>query len=304
MTTTTNPNGDQRMTQIGFSRSEAHEALDQFLDGDREHNGDRMSRWIAEGELNIQGNTDRNHNETAAHIVSEKTWQELSKGYQAWRESEQWEQETSDLPPGYLPFMYSPLADIDGNRCLPTDSLKHVIARCMFRKDYTELEDGDQARVAGAAVLCVLRIQLDPDGRGAVPILAVGHDRDEPGEHMHWQLAFVTDVPGLYLRVSGNGFFGEEWGIVTGSGYRLASGWHSREGAATCAYALGRLLPNADWMRLTPAAYTAEAMTAIGETVRRYGPWTDRDISGRDLPPITTEEPPPAADAQADEDAK
>ncbi len=120
------------------------------------------------------------------------------------------------------------------------------------------------------AIMCLLEVQLDTDGQGAVPILMLGHDTDEPGPPLRWRIAYKTDVRGLYLHSSGNGFFGEEWGILTGSGYCLARGWYERDEAAAAVAALGRVLPNADWMRLGPDGFTDRAKAAIGAVITRY----------------------------------
>lgn len=280
------------MTQIGFSRSEAHEALDQFLnDTDLEHDGTGMSRWIAEGDM---PRDQRTPVKAIAHIVSDKTYRQLQEGYQNWMESEEWKRETNDLPPGYRPWIYSPLANTD--RMLPIEPLLETLSRIVHRKPLADLTADERTLLRGHAILLVLKVQLDPDGQGAVPILRLGHDDDEPGNGMRWQMAFVTEVPGLYVRVTSNGFFGEEWGIVTGSGYQMASGWHSREGAATCVYALGRVLPNAEWMQLTPRSFTKDAVAAITAAIKRYGPYSRTDSAEPDPDPVTSAQPPVEAD--------
>ncbi|HEY1668606.1 MAG TPA: hypothetical protein VGG54_23175 [Trebonia sp.] len=265
------------MTQIGFSRADAHKALDEFLDGDQ-YNGHRIGRWIAEGEQLESG--------TVAHIVSDAEYKRISAGYRSWTDAQE-VHEDDDLPPGYRPWRHSPLATTD--RLLPTEPLHDPLSRIFYGKPYDELpprrtleeikananpEQGrERARVEIAAISAILRVTLDPDGQGAVPILMVCHEPDEPGPRLRWQLAYVTPVPGLFLRMTGNGFFGEDWAIVTGSGWRLAQGWDEKDNAMAAVEALGRTLPNTDWMRLVPADFTPRAQDAIRAVIRRYRQW-------------------------------
>jgi hypothetical protein len=143
----------------------------------------------------------------------------------------------------------------------------------MYGKPWASLTENEQSRVNYTAITCLVRVTLDPDGQGAVPILSAGHSPDEPGAVLRWQIAFRTEVPGLFTRVTGNGFFSEEWAILTGSGYVLRSGFLSREDAGEAAEALGRTLPNTDWMRLGPDDFTPRARQAIVAVLKRHHPW-------------------------------
>ena len=238
------------MTQIMFTLADAHEGLDDFL------NGDRMERWIA-GE----------DGEAIAYIVPAEAYEEVKNGYHHWLDAQEVADEVEE-PPGYAPWRHSPLATTD--RLLPTGPLEDPLAWAIYHKKHSELAEQEQGLVRIAAISCLLRVRHDPDGQGAVPVLMVGHSPDEPGGALRWQIAYVTGVPGLYLRVTANGFFGEEWGIVTGSGYRLANGWYDRDQAARAVDALGRVLPGADWMRLVPSAFTPAAKKAVRGVLRRY----------------------------------
>ena len=244
------------MTQIAFGLKDAHEALDDFL------NGDRMERWIAAGD-------DYEKSDAIAYIVPAEAMHEYRTAYDARNEVQRIREDAAAEPEGYLPFRHSPLADPDG-RLLPIEPLQEHLARVFYRKDVADLDDKEAAHVSGAAIMCVLDTRLDPDGQGAVPILSLGHNHDEPGKALRWQLAFVTGVRGLYLRVTANGFLGEEWGIVTGSGYRLASGWYDRDVAQRAVDALGRVLPDTDWMQMTPDSFSPDAIKAVAVTVKRY----------------------------------
>jgi hypothetical protein len=243
------------MTQIMFPLDKAHEALDEFLGGGTD--GERLTeRWIAGKD-----------GKPLAYFVPAGYLHDLRNGYHQWTEAQE-VHDDHDLPPGYRPWLHSPLALEE--RLLPHEPLHEPLARMMFEKGYGELEEKSQWHVRATAIMCLLRVTLDPDGHGAVPVLMAGHETDEPGEALRWQLAFVTKVPGLYTRVTANGFFGEEWGIVTGSGFRVHTGWYSQEDATACAEALGRVLPNTDWMRLTPSGFTPKAMEAVRAVVRKY----------------------------------
>jgi hypothetical protein len=274
------------MTQIMFPLDKAHEALDEFLNraGSGSDAGHLIERWLA-GE----------DGEPVAYLVPADAYDEMSNGHAHWLESQEVREEGAAPENGYKPWRHSPLANIE--RLLPIEPLHDPLAHGMFRKPYDELDEQQKNAVMGTAIFCLLRVTLDPDGQGAVPVLAVGHDGDEPGSGLRWQLAFVTEVPGLYVRVTANGFFGDEYGIVTGSGYRLAGGWYSREDAGSAVAALGRVLPNTDWMRLTPGAFTPRAKEAIAAVIRKYR--FPADDSAPDPEPVTDEVPPVMAEVSA-----
>lgn len=246
------------MTQISFPLDQANEALDQFLnDGAREHNGRRMSRSV----LDAKGD------ECLAAILDPAEHRELLDAWHAFNESQE-PNEDADLPPGYRPYVHSPNATTD--RLLPHEPLHTPLAHAMFRKPFEELDDIEQTNVIYVAISCLLRATFDADSQGAVPILMFSHDPDDPQPRQYWQLGYVTDVPGLYLRATENGFFGEEWAIVTGSGWRLFSGWWSRDDAARAAAAIARVLPYIDWMTATSDAFTDKSKQALKAVVRRY----------------------------------
>ncbi|MGA4864160.1 hypothetical protein ACPB9J_16085 [Streptomyces lavendulocolor] len=246
------------MTQISFPLDQAHEALHQFLsDGEREHSGRRMSRNI----LDTKGN------KAIAVILDPADHRELLNAYHAFQNSQE-PKEDADLPPGYRPYIHSPNATTD--RLLPHEPLHSPLARAMFRKPFDELTETEQNQVIYTAISCLVRATFDADSQGAVPILMLSHNPDDPQPRQFWQLGYVTDVPGLFLRATDNGFFGEEWSIVTGSGMRLFSGWWSREDAARAAAAIGRVLPYIDWMSATPDAFTDKSKKALTQVLRRY----------------------------------
>lgn len=246
------------MTKISFSLDQANEALNQFLNGaDREHNGQRMSRTI----LDAKGD------KAVAVILDPADHRELLDAYHAFQDSQE-PKEDPDLPPGYRPYVHSPNATTD--RLLPHEPLHKPLAHAMFRKPFDKLEQGEQDRVIGVAITCLLRTTFDADTQGAVPILMYSHDGDDPEPRQYWQLGYKTDVDGLFLRATANGFFGEEWSIVTGSGWRLFSGWWSRDDAARAAAAVGRVLPYIDWMSATVDDFNDKSKKALAQVVRRY----------------------------------
>ncbi|WP_030319679.1 hypothetical protein [Streptomyces flavochromogenes] len=246
------------MTQISFPLKDAVEALDRFLnDGDREHNGRRMSRTI----LDAKGDN------TLAVILDPAEHRELLDAYHAFQAS-QTPKDDADLPAGYRPYLHSPNATTD--RLLPTEPLQAPLSYAMFRKPFDELTQAEQDQVTFAAIGCLIRTTLDADSQGAVPILMMSHAQDDPEPRQHWQLAYKTDVDGLFLRATDNGFFGAEWAIVTGSGWRLFSGWWSRDDAARAADAIARVLPYIDWMTATSDSFNEASREALGKVLRRY----------------------------------
>lgn len=252
------------MPQISFTKDRAQQALAEFLDGERQPDGRPYDRTI----LSEDGTT------AIAEIVDAEHYNNLLNGYRQWQESQEIHGD-ADLPPGYRPFRHSPTATPE--RLMPTEPLHEPLARYIFGKGYDELEQREQDRVFGAALMCLLNTTLDADSTGAVPVLMLGHDHDAPDSRLLWHLAYVTDTPGLFLRATGNGFFGEEWGIVTGSGYKITGGYLSREGAAWAVAALARTLPKVEWMRMTPDNLTDTAMAAIRKVLAKYHPFGERD---------------------------
>jgi len=246
------------MPQISFPLDQAHQALDEFLNGTDavDHLGNRYSRHIYDGKEN-----------SVAVILSNEEYRRHLRGYQAWEDSQE-PQDSPDLPPGYRPYVHSPEATV--NRLLPHEPLHTPLAHAIYDKPFDELEQRDQDRIVGVAINCLLRTTFDPDTQGAVPILMFSHNGDDPEPRTFWQLAYKTDVDGLFLRATGNGFFGAEWGIVTGSGWKLFSGWWSREDAARAAAAIGRVLPYIDWMSADTSNFTDKSKKALAATVRRY----------------------------------
>lgn len=271
------------MTQIAFRIEDAHAALDDFLAGP---DSASTERWIGDGR-------DGQFGEPIAYIVPAERMHEMRRADAAWQDWQEITEGTEEDPGQYKPWRHGPRAGTD--RLLPIEPIEDAMARAMFGRNHAELDEDERNKVMAHAINILLRVQLDQDGQGAVPVLALGHDYADPGHGLRWQLAFVTAVPGLYVRVSGNGFFGEEWAILTGSGYVLRSGWYSREDACRCCEALARVLPNTDWMRLTPDAFTDRAKEAVAATIKRYGPWADRDSAEPDPEPVTDAVPAAAS---------
>ncbi|MFJ6729450.1 hypothetical protein ACIQPQ_31560 [Streptomyces sp. NPDC091281] len=246
------------MPQISFSLDKAHQALDEFLTGKDavDSRGNRYSRSVY----------DENDNRIAV-ILSGDEYRTLADGYDAWQTSQE-PKDAADLPPGYRPYVHSPNASTD--RLLPHQPLHAPLAHAIYGKKADELTENEEVRVMGVAIACLLRTTFDADTQGAVPILMFGHDGDDPEPRQFWQLAYKTDVDGLFLRASNNGFFGEEWAIVTGSGWRLVSGWWARDDAARAAAAIARVLPYIDWMDADADQFTDRSKAALKAVVRRY----------------------------------
>jgi hypothetical protein len=246
------------MPQISFPLDQAHQALDEFLTGEDavDHLGNRYSRHISDEKDNA-----------LAVILSDTEYRDLLNGWHAWRDSQE-PKDDPDLPPGYRPYVHSPNATTD--RLLPHEPLHKPLAHALHGKEFEELEQHEQDRIIGVAIACLLRTTFDPDTQGAVPILMYSHNADDPSPRQFWQLAYKTDVDGLFLRATANGFFGEEWAIVTGSGWQLVSGWWSRDDAARAAAAVARVLPYIDWMNADADAFTDKSKAALKATIRRY----------------------------------
>ncbi|MEU1443045.1 hypothetical protein [Streptomyces mirabilis] len=246
------------MPQISFPLDQAHQALDEFLNGKDavDSHGNRYSRHISDEKDN-----------GLAVILSDKEYRDLLNGWHAWQDSQE-PNDSTDLPPGYRPYIHSPEATV--NRLLPHEPLHAPLAHAMFNKPFDDLTEVEKTSVIGVAIACLLRTTFDPDTQGAVPILMFSHNGDDPEPRTFWQLAYKTDVDGLFLRATGNGFLGEEWAIVTGSGWRLAKGWWSRDDAARAAAAIARVVPYIDWMSADPDQFTEKSRKALVATVRRY----------------------------------
>lgn len=265
------------MTQISFPRDKANQALDEFLNDIDERDGRRITRNV----LDDKGK------ECLAVILDPARHRELLDAEFAWEKSQE-PKDYQDLPAGYRPYIHSPNATTD--RLMPTDPLHTPLAHAMFHKPYDELSDTEQARVMGVAISCLLRTTLDPDTQGAVPILMWSHAADDPQPRQFWHLAYKTDVDGLFLRAEANGFFGEEWSIVTGSGWRLHHGWFSRDAAAAAAAALARVLPYIDWMSASADDFTDRSKAALAAVLRHHHPFGVRE-DHPEPEPVTEETP-------------
>ncbi|MYZ34354.1 MULTISPECIES: hypothetical protein [unclassified Streptomyces] len=246
------------MAQISFPLDQANEALDQFLnDGARERDGRRMARNVL----------DAQNRDCLAVIIDPAEHHELLDARRAFHKSQQPKDDAS-LPPGYRPYLHSPNATV--NRLLPTEPLNAPLAHALFKKAFEELTSDERDYVTGVAISVLLRATFDPDSQGAVPILMVSHSDDDPEPRQYWRLAYKTDIDGLFLRADANGIFGEEWSIVTGSGWRIASGWWDREDAGRAVAAIARVLPYIDWMDTDPDDFTDRSKNALAATIRRY----------------------------------
>ncbi|MEV0382338.1 hypothetical protein [Nonomuraea sp. NPDC050643] len=251
------------MTYITFAHGDAQEALEQFLSGDddgRDRDGRRIARNIARPD----------DSGLAAVIVDPAEYEELHDAQAALRD---WlTPRPDDDPDGYRPFRHSPKAQED--RLLPIGPLQDPLARLLCGRPFEELEAKDRDRVAAAAMVCLLDLRLDPDDSGAVPVMMHAHNaepRDAARPLKLWRIAYKSDVHGLYLRVSASGFFGEEWEIVTGSGFRVASGFFGRDTAAAALSAIGRVLPQVNWMTVRDASvFTPNALDALRQVFARY----------------------------------
>ncbi|GGK61857.1 hypothetical protein Sme01_03710 [Sphaerisporangium melleum] len=277
------------MTQITFPYDRAQQALAEFLSGD-EDGQDRLTggRWTR----NI---STPDGNGLAAVIMDPAKHAQLRDEAAAWREHMEPKGDT-DIPPGYRPYQHSPTARED--RLLPTEPLEKTLAQVFYGKNLDELDRDDRSKILSAAIICLLRTTLDPDDSGVVPIMMRCHsaeDRNDPEPRQLWQLAYKTGVHGLYLRTTANGFFGELWGIVTGTGFKLTEGWWDRESAEQAVAAVGRVLPQVDWMEVRDAdAFTPAAVAALRQVFKRYRDF-GVDENQPEPEPVTTQ----AADGSA-----
>lgn len=137
-----------------------------------------------------------------------------------------------DQSKAWEPFMVGPFAEPDGNRLIPHDQ-------------------GDPRRPHR-----VLRVRLDADAEGIVPVLAWS----DLGRIARWQLAWATPAPGLFVRSRG----AADYAIVTGSGTMLHAGYSSREQAATAAARVHEAAPGIDWfVTVDSNAWDADTVDAI-----------------------------------------
>ena len=177
-----------------------------------------------------------------------------------------------DQSKAWEPFMVGPFAEPDGNRLIPHEPLHDPIAR-MFAKqlglDGPDGLDADQrTAVELAAIMSVLRVRLDADAEGIVPVLAWSDWTETPGHGplgriARWQLAWATPAPGLFVRSRGAWILAD-YAIVTGSGTMLHAGYSSREQAATAAARVHEAAPGIDWfVTVDSNAWDADTVDAI-----------------------------------------
>lgn len=190
---------------------------------------------------------------------------------------------------GYQPFLCSPLADLNGNRMIPSEQFEDPFARVLAGQlgldspDQLNGKQRDAVRVAAIIAACHLR--LDADTHDVVPVLCVGPGDDSAEQDFRWVLAYTTPVPGLYVRQTGNGFFGPTYGLVAGSGWALQNGWVTREAATAAAVDIGAVLPGLDWDMVTRSnALDPEQRTAVLDAMRRHYPYGAQDTTPAEQP--------------------
>jgi hypothetical protein len=268
------------MPQITFPYGDAEKALHEFL-----HGGDTFDSCGRRWSRNIAGD---GGDGLVAVIVDPGYLRELQTAAAAWRHHLQ-PKASAGLPDGYRPFEHAPTVAED--RAMPTGPLEDALAQAFYGSQVGELGQEQRDLVHAAAWTCLWRATWDADDTGAVPVLMRSHqaqERDEPEPRMLWQIAYKTGVRGLFLRASANGFFGEEWAVVTARGFKLASGWWTREAADRAVAAVGRVLPQVDWADVdSGGVFTEDALAALKQVFRRY----------RDNVDPAVEEPEPVADA-------
>jgi hypothetical protein len=147
-----------------------------------------------------------------------------------------------------------------------------------------EIETKRSSWLVATAVLIALQIKLLAGHDGVVPIRCWSSPTQGAETEARWHLAYQTPARGLYVRGGDPNLFGEEYDVVSGSGYRLRSGFVSREVATDYAVAIAAAAPDVDWRVWdTPLA---EAPPAILDPVaaenKRWWPYGPRPVDPAD----------------------
>ena len=119
--------------------------------------------------------------------------------------------------------------------------------RAARRERAAEIEAEDS--LIGLAVQLAYCLAPMPDTRGVVPVRA-WHSAPQEGSaerESHWQLAYTTPARGLFVRSGRPNLWGEEFDVVTGSGWQLRGGFISREVATDYATAIAAAVPGIDF---------------------------------------------------------
>lgn len=136
-----------------------------------------------------------------------------------------------------------------------------------------EAKDG----LLGFAVQLAWRLAPLPDARGVVPVRAWRARDDGAESEAYWSLAYVTPARGLFVRAGNPGLFGEEFAVVSGSGFVIRSGFVTRGAAEDYAVAVAAAVPGIDWRAWTTHTDDApapirDALMAVSRAWTTFGP--------------------------------
>jgi hypothetical protein len=128
------------------------------------------------------------------------------------------------------------------------------------------------------------------DTQGVVPIRAWHTVAQEggPQQEQRWSLAYETPARGLYVKAGAPNFWGEDWVVVSGSGYVVRGGFFSREVACAYAVAIATAVPGIDFrcwsMELpdTPPGIS-DVVRAVNLQWDPYGPRQERAAGTEEL---------------------
>lgn len=147
------------------------------------------------------------------------------------------------------------------------------------RADEIEREDS----LLGLAVNLAYCLAPQPDQRGVVPVRAWHSAPQEASaeQEAHWVLAYTTPARGLFVRSGQPNLWGEDFAVVTGSGWQLRGGFLSREIASEYATAIAAAVPGIDWRTWSMPVKDApdgllEALMTVNKAWTNYGPREER----------------------------
>ena len=161
-------------------------------------------------------------------------------------------------------------------RAFDGDAKDRGVVRADILAESERIEREQSTALIGASVQIATKVQLWPDTRGAVPVRAWSAGNDSPEQEEHWSLAYTTPARGLYVKAGKPNLWGEDFNVVTGSGYSLRNGFMDRPTAEAFAVAVAEAVPGIDW-RVWDAPLSAmppeiaEALMAVFKAWGAFG---------------------------------
>lgn len=227
-----------------------------------------VDAWLADLEAGNpfadEPRTIRGDDGPIAHLVSHEEWCRLLEA-EATLTSDAYSDRFKSK--AYKPFLH-PGRPME--RFIGTDFLESWMEKRLA--EAAEQGTFDVSQIHMDAFMASLLIELDEDSHGRVPMLVPDLRDDAAGTDYVWRFVERTPVLGLFLYEQ-VGFFGSEWALRSGSGYKVVGGLSTSEHARELAVKLHEAVPGIDWMVLQGPELTAEVKATMWGVIKEHGKW-------------------------------